>query len=71
MAFKLQLPDTTRIHPMFHVSQLKLAVGLHEVQPKLPKELQGPAGNCYRTEILDRHNNKDLWENSSIYHTLG
>ncbi|XP_068479115.1 uncharacterized protein [Phaseolus vulgaris] len=54
MAFKLQLPETARIHPVFHVSQLKLAVGPHEVQPELPKELQEPTGNCYPTEILDR-----------------
>ena len=40
VAFKLQLPDTARIHPVFHVSQLKLVVGSHEVQPELPKELQ-------------------------------
>ena len=54
VAFKLQLPDAARIHPVFHVSQLKLAIGSHEIQPELPKELQGQVGGCYPTEILDR-----------------
>ena len=36
------------------MSQLKLAVGPYEIQPRLPKELQGPVGNYYPTEILDR-----------------
>jgi len=35
VAFKLHLLDKARIHPMFHVSQLKLAVGPDEVQPEL------------------------------------
>jgi len=54
MAFRLQLPDPARIHPVFHVSQLKLALGPHEVQLELPKEFQGQAVNFYPTEILDR-----------------
>ena len=41
VAFRLQLPETARIHPVFHVSQLKLAIGTQEIQPELPRELQG------------------------------
>ncbi|XP_017431907.1 uncharacterized protein LOC108339279 [Vigna angularis] len=40
MAFKMQLPETVRIHPIFHVSQLKIAIGAHHVEGTLLVELQ-------------------------------
>lgn len=36
VAFQLKLPEHARIHPVFHVSQLKLAVGDHTVDTELP-----------------------------------
>ncbi|MCI43172.1 hypothetical protein A2U01_0064409, partial [Trifolium medium] len=36
----LQLPDHARIHPVFHVSLLKKAIGNYEVQGDLPQELE-------------------------------
>lgn len=32
MAFQLQILEQARIHPIFHVSPLKLAIGDHPVQ---------------------------------------
>ena len=40
VVFQLQLPNTARIHLVFHVSQLKLAVGEQQIEVELPKELQ-------------------------------
>lgn len=40
VAFKIQLPETARIHPVFHVLQLKKAVGTQNVEKELPHDLQ-------------------------------
>jgi len=53
VAFGLQLPETARIHPVFHVSQLKKAVGTHQVEKDLPEGLQGRTSNWFPEKILD------------------
>lgn len=39
VAYRLKLPDNARIHPVFHVSQLKNALGNRAVAPMLPATL--------------------------------
>ena len=36
IAYKLELPSDSKIHPIFHVSQLKCHVGQAPVQSHLP-----------------------------------
>lgn len=39
IAYKLKLPDSARIHPVFHVSLLKKAIANYRVEEELPADL--------------------------------
>lgn len=40
MSYKLKLPDEARVHPVFHVSQLKKAIGSYSAEASLPEGLE-------------------------------
>jgi hypothetical protein len=53
VAYKLKLPAESKIHPVFHVSLLKKAVGSYHEQGDLPKELEvDDASDIYPEKVL-------------------
>lgn len=52
VAYKLQLPLGSKIHPVFHASQLKKAIGTHHVQTNSPAEMEGDGTMAVEPEII-------------------
>jgi len=52
VAYKLQLLDEAHIHPIFHVSQLKKAIGNERIETTIPLEFKGLEEERIPKEVL-------------------
>ncbi|XP_019416391.1 PREDICTED: uncharacterized protein LOC109327680 [Lupinus angustifolius] len=52
VAYKLKLPEASQIHPVFHVSLLKKAVGDYKIETKLPVGMDGEQGEELEPAIV-------------------
>jgi len=54
VAYKLQPPESSRIHNVFHISQLKKHVGMTTMTSNLPSNAEDQSSHKELEAILDR-----------------
>ncbi|KAL4571524.1 hypothetical protein LXL04_018284 [Taraxacum kok-saghyz] len=75
VAYRLQLPDSARIHPVFHVSLLKKVVGNAYVETELPPGLRGdPTSEKHLVEQwlvqwAEDSSEDSTWEDTLVFQT--
>lgn len=63
MAYKLELPATARVHPVFHVSQLKKAVGDYHSAGNLPVSMGNDvAASTLPEKVLSWRDKIEEWQ---------
>ncbi|GJU14254.1 ty3-gypsy retrotransposon protein [Tanacetum coccineum] len=77
LAYKLKLPDTASIHPVFHVAQLKKATGDNKAIPKFPAGLNEELEVVLQPEAVlgvrlsrEKKNGREVlirWKNLPLY----
>lgn len=68
VAYKLALPETSRVHPVFHVSQLKKAIGQSKVQHQLPRVTE--QGTFDLTPLRQLDSRQILRDHKVVYQKL-
>lgn len=67
VAYKLALPEFFRVHPLFHVSQLKISVGQAKVQHQLP---QVTTHGTFDLRPLRQLDQRKLLKNNKVAHQV-
>lgn len=61
VAYKLKLPPQSRVHHVFHVSQLKRFEGNYFAEPNLPARMEAETNEMFEPEYVMA--NRDILKN--------